>query len=34
VVGDEDADPFVFEMADHVFDIIDGDRIDVGKWLI
>ena len=34
VVGDENADPFTFEVADHCFDVIDGDGVDIGKGFI
>ncbi len=34
VVGDEDADPFAFEVADHRLDVVDGQGIDVGEGLI
>ena len=34
VVGNQDADPFVLEMADHLLDIGDRNRIDVGKRFI
>lgn len=34
VVGDEDADLLFFEKRDEVFDVCDGERVDVGEWLI
>lgn len=34
VVGDEDADLFVLEDADEVFDVGDGDGVDVGEGFV
>ena len=34
MVGDEDADIFIAQMRYHPFDLVDGDRIDVSKWLV
>jgi hypothetical protein len=34
VVGDEYADPFGAEVADEVFEVLDGDGVDVGKGFV
>ena len=34
VIGDQHADPFALEMADHRLDVVDGEWIDVRKGLI
>ena len=34
MIGNQDADPFIFEVADHFFHIGDSEGVDVGKRLV
>ncbi len=34
MVGDDDSDIAIFQFGDNVLDVLDGDRVDSGEWLI